>query len=81
MAIERTPIDLALADLLKACGLAGESGTEQLYLWLAHACDELIDVIPESHAEGLCYDMNAALSGKLAEYIEEERIERRKMGH
>ncbi len=74
-------IDLALDSLLKACGLQGESGTEQLYYWLLRACDELQGTIEESHAEGLCYNMNAALSDKLAEYMREAQAERRSLGH
>lgn len=76
-----TPIDKALTALLEACGLRGESGTEQLYYWLQTACHELEGTITTSHAEGLCCNMNAALADKLAEYVASAQELQRKQGH
>lgn len=61
----------ALNGLMAACGLQGESGTEELYSMLGSACEELDaeGVLEESHQQGLCYDMNAALAHKLAKRL------------
>jgi hypothetical protein len=56
----------ALNDLMNACGLSGESGTEVLFDVLfdaVHNVDE--DIYRESHAEGLCFDVCALLAEQI----------------
>lgn len=61
----------SLNELMAACGLSGESGTEELYDMLGRAVEELEieGVLEDSHEQGLCYDMNAALAHKLEKYL------------
>ena len=64
-------LNKALNDLMAACGLSGESGTEELFDMLNSATAELEaeEILEMSHEEGLCYDMNAALADKLERYL------------
>lgn len=73
----------ALDALMKACNLAGESGTEILFEMLERAIGELEaeQVMQNSHAEGLCFDMNAAMALKLEQYITEEVPPTPHIGH
>jgi len=63
----KSEIYRALNELMAACGLNGESGTEKLAVVLR---DILLDknmwrTIKASHAEGLFYDVNALLAEAL----------------
>jgi chemotaxis regulatin CheY-phosphate phosphatase CheZ len=66
-------IKKALNALMKACGLSGESGTEQLYEILSGIVLErdleIRATVEESHANGLCYDVNALLADAVAEVL------------
>lgn len=65
-----TPTEKALNDLMEACGLSGESGTEQLFYWLHDAVHDVYDVPRRSHEEeGLFIDMCMVLAHKLEEYV------------
>ena len=57
----------ALNDLMKACGLSGESGTEILAAALREATSDpdMWETLKDSHREGLCYDMNQLLAEAL----------------
>jgi hypothetical protein len=53
--IKRTKIEIALNDLMKACGLTGESDTETFLHVLSDAVDDVDwDIVERTHAEGLC---------------------------
>jgi hypothetical protein len=60
----------ALNQLMRACGLSGESGTEELFGVLQIAVqaveEQWDDVVGQSHREGLCFDVNAFLAGRIA---------------
>jgi len=66
---ERTPVEKALQQLLEACNLQGESGTEELFYMLQRATIETEHEIEESHSEGLCIDMTMILAEALERYI------------
>jgi hypothetical protein len=57
-------IRAALCNLQGACGLDNsESSTEALFGILTQAIEQVDwDIVEESHAEGLCYDVNALLA-------------------
>jgi hypothetical protein len=66
-------IDAALDALMKACGFTGESGTEAMF-WVLHKAVQDVasnwNIVEESHEDGLCYDVNALLSGAIAKALE-----------
>ncbi len=66
------PMYDALNEVIKLCGLQGESGTEEFYYMLREILDELDGTIEASHKDGLCYDMCAAISRKLSEHVNEQ---------
>lgn len=68
MTYQKTKFDDAFDLLMDAFELKGESGTEQLYYFLRNMVDELEGTIEESHQEGLCYNMAAAMAGTLQQY-------------
>ena len=58
----------ALNQLMAACGLQGESGSEALLDLLEEAVGNVDrDIIEQSHADGLCYDVNWLLVEALTE--------------
>jgi hypothetical protein len=65
----------ALNALMKACGLSGESGTEQLYGLLSGIIleydEQIRRTIRDSHDEGLCLDVNALLADLLVAAVDE----------
>jgi hypothetical protein len=68
----------ALNQLMRACGLSGDSGTEELFGVLQVAVqaveEQWDDVVGQSHREGLCFDVNAFLAGRIAlELVRPER--------
>jgi len=66
------PIYAAVNNLIKVCGFGpGESGTEEFYYALRDVIYDLEGTIEESHKEGLCYDMCAAIAGELAKRIQQ----------
>ena len=67
--IRENAIRTAINQLMSACGLRGESGTEELFLILRDAVDEVDwGIVEESHREGLCFDVSCLL----AEAIEQQ---------
>jgi hypothetical protein len=72
--VERNIYD-ALNALMRACGLSGESGTEQLYGLLSGIIleydEQIRRTIRDSHDEGLCLDVNALLADLLVAAVDE----------
>jgi hypothetical protein len=72
-------INKALNALMKACGLSGESGTEELYEILfdvIHDYDRKVrETVEQSHADGLCYDVNALLADAISDIISRREIQ------
>ncbi len=66
------PMYDALDEVIKLCGLQGESGTEEFYYMLRDILEDLDGTIEKSHEEGLCYDMCAAISGELSKRVNEQ---------
>jgi len=66
------PLYDALNQVIKLCGLQGESGTEEFYYMLRDILEDLDGTIEQSHDEGLCYDMCAAIAGELAKRCQDQ---------
>ena len=66
------PMYDALDEVIKLCGLQGESGTEEFYYMLRDILEDLDGTIEKSHEDGLCYDMCAAISHELAKRSNEQ---------
>jgi hypothetical protein len=67
-------IHKALNQLMTACGLSGESGTEKLFMVLSDAvkaAEVKWGVVEQSHEEGLCYDVNALLADEMVKALAE----------
>ena len=69
-------IHKALNQLMSACGLCGESGTERLFPVLSQAV-EAVDVkwdsvVGQSHRNGLCYDVNGLLADEIASILKKK---------
>jgi hypothetical protein len=64
----------ALDDLMQACGLSGESGSETLFHALSDATKELdFSIVEQSHRDGLCYDVNALLADGICAWLYSRR--------
>jgi hypothetical protein len=74
MMTRKAEIYNALNNLMAACGLNGESGTEILASALRDSLDdmELWAIVKDSHREGLFYDVNHLLAEALDRRISEE---------
>ena len=60
---QQTKIHAALNQLMKACDLSGESGTERMFGILSDAIDNVDwSIVEQSHRDGLCYDVNCLLT-------------------
>jgi hypothetical protein len=66
-------IHAALNQLMAACGLTGESGTERLFMnVLCPAIGQVEadwDIVDDSHAQGLCFDVNAMLADAIEQQL------------
>jgi HNH endonuclease len=69
-------IRAALDQLMKACGEAGESGTEWLYQTLSEITQNINWIrialdIEKSHRDGLCLDVSLDMAGMLSRFASE----------
>lgn len=66
-------IRTAINQLMKACGLSGESGTEELFLILENAV-AAVDwgIVEESHEEGLCFDVSCLLAEAIVAELDDK---------
>lgn len=65
-------IDIAVSNLINACGFKGESGTDEFYYLLQEAIDSLDGTIEKSHEEGLCYDMSSAIAHAIKDILNKQ---------
>lgn len=66
------PIYDALNEVIKLCGLQGESGTEDFYYMLRDILEDVDGEIEKSHKDGLCLDMCSVISYELAKRCQEQ---------
>ncbi len=70
-------IHAALNTLMEACGFQGESGTEALFDALAMAVGSVENdwhIVDQSHADGLCYDVNSMLANALVKALTDREM-------
>jgi hypothetical protein len=74
MMAKETDVVAALDAMMKACGLRGESGSEDLFWILLEAmqnvADDKWDTVEQSHKEGLCYDARFLLAEAIIEAVD-----------
>lgn len=76
---ENKAIYRALNHLCRACGFAGESGTEEMLAVLTIAM-ELVEnewyIVEQSHDDGLSYDVNSMLADAICKVLAVNEIDK-----